>query len=159
MKIKSLRIKTTLYSEYADGRMVNAEISSGFISIEGTKFLPDSSAFNNKQLIELVNYIYSPSFKFISDKRYNVSLEYKGSHSNQFTFCKLNWYQRQKLYLIMGDHIILNSGNFKWLVGTILTVIFFWYQAKQNDKLVQANKDISSLKDSLNKYQNLTKLK
>ena len=57
---------------------------------------------------------------------------------------------------MMGDHILLKDGNFKWLVGTILTVVFFWYQAIQNDKLVQANKDITSLKDSLNKYQNLT---
>ena len=68
----------------------------------------------------------------------------------------LNWFQRQKLYLIMGDHVILNSGNFKWLITTVVGAIFFWYQAKQNDKLVQANKDITSLKDSLNKYQNLT---
>lgn len=55
----------------------------------------------------------------------------------------------------MGDHILQKDGNFKWFVGTALTVVFFWYQAILNNKLVQANKDITSLKDSLNRYQNL----
>lgn len=59
MKIKSLTIKTKLYSKYSDEKFVPAEITSGFISIHGTSFLPDTTAFDNKQLTELVSYIYT----------------------------------------------------------------------------------------------------
>lgn len=156
MKFKGLRLEAQFFNLGVSNKPVDVSICSKFIMVTGKNFLPRTGIYGQK-LVELIDYNYTRGIKEISDSKYNVYFNYKAENdTSEMALANLNWFQRQKLYLIMGDHIILNSGNFKWLITTVVGAIFFWYQAKQNDKLVQANKDITSLKDSLNKYQNLT---
>jgi hypothetical protein len=164
MKLKLLKIQTTLayvenpykLAELSTRRYSNikAKIIDGMIITTIENPLPFTKIYF-VQYAPIIDYKISPAISDNFNKTYNTVITYKGDNDNYQVFCKLSFWQRQGLYLMMGDHIILNSGNFKWLVGTVLTIVFFMYQAKQNDKLVQANKDITSLKDSLNKYQNL----
>ena len=154
MKIKFLNIKAKLYNKHSEHKTVDVVISSGFITVIGNNFLPDTSSYDNKQLIEFEKYIYAPVFNEFSNGRFNISIEYKSERGTHITFAKMNIIQRNKLLLMMGDHILVKDGNFKWFIGIAITVALFIYQAKQNDKLVEASKQNTILKDSIHKLQN-----
>jgi hypothetical protein len=164
MKFKSVRIKIKgITANVPDDFEI--QLYGGYIIADVSKLRPTmpSLGVDFSHYTEITGYLYSPATEQMFNGDFNTCILYNNCYNGVVNECqiftKLNFVQRNKLYLMMGDHFILNNGNFKWLVGIFLTVVFFFYQAKQNDKLVQANKDLSSLKDSLNKYQNLTKLK
>ena len=73
-------------------------------------------------------------------------------------FAKLNYFEKNRLYWIMGDHFLQRDGNWKTILGGLATFIslFLGYLTyKQGDKLSKQEIEITNLKDSLHKYQNL----
>ncbi len=161
MKIRRLTLKVKLKTPHSAGvNGFDAEITERTIIAPVGKLGEISSFEDDLTYVEIDMYKVSKTFQQIFSYEFNTCFWYKKLGQEYTCMAQLKWWEIIKLKYIMGDHIIQKDGNFKWLVGTVLTVLFFVYQAKQNDKLVQANKDITNLKDSLNKYQNnISKLK
>lgn len=153
MKIKSLRIKCEIKQHINNNVLIPVEIHSGVMTPTTQLLIPYTATTNGINFATIKSYNYSPVYKKITNQKLNISLAYNGVSGNASVFTYMNWFQRQKLYLMRGDHLILNHGNFKWLIGGLLGFLFYLYTDKQDDKFSALNKTNQMQQEQIIKLQ------
>lgn len=143
MKIKGLKIKI----ELDDSKIYNkkeAEIQDGMVSIS---FKTNQEKVTILEYCKISDYKYSKTINTYSDNKFNSYVKFKRLDNTELrVFTNLTWWDRQKLYLMMGDHIITKDGNFKWLIGGFLGFLFYLYSDSQSTKFERITNENEELK-------------
>ena len=98
---------------------INATLCDGTIITTITNPLPYTEYYY-VQYTPIVEYKISPIISHNFNNRFNTSITYKGKYNDYQIFCKLNFWQKQKFKVMMGDHILLKDGNFRWLITAFI---------------------------------------
>lgn len=122
------------------------------------KELPSSK----KHILRILEYRISDMLSHELSKDVNTQIKVQYYSRTETLYTKLNYFQKQRLKFILNDHFIQRDGNWKTILGGIATFIslfLIYLTYKQGDKLSIQEIEITNLKDSVNKYQNLVNYK
>ncbi len=116
-------------------KVLSAEISHGVITGE---LETEAGGVNHLMYMEIESYSYSKALMKFDGS--NMIFKTRLGEREYEYLANLGFLDRQKLYLMMGDHVILKDGNFKWLIGGFLGFLFYLYTDTQVEMVNQLNK-------------------
>jgi hypothetical protein len=159
MKFTFVAINTTVYTrESRYSKPIKVKLKDGNIIGTVGNMLPGTGMSGDKQFIQFIEYQYSPIYNEESDGKVNTRFVYNASGSNQkqYVYAKLNLFQRWLLYLMRGDSLLQTSGNFKWIIGTVLVLITVYLSIltyQKDNKVKELEKEKKDLQDSIRKIK------